>query len=101
MLRLHWLATEVGGGGTGPHAANGSSIAYTLLGFKGSVSLTHSTSLFLIKGCQLCDTAKVTGSHSTSPGLGVGSAKEPAGINGGTPGSSTEGTKMPLALLIW
>src|SRR5262249_30381035 len=84
------IGVGVGGGGTGPHAANGSSIAYSLWA---SVSLTHSTSLFLIVGCQLCDTPNVTGSHSTSPGLRVGSpTNEPSG-------RATDFTKVPSFFL--
>ena len=94
MLRSHAFATGVGGGGTGPHAANGSSMAYTLCGLAASVSFTHSTSLFLIAGCQLCDRPKVTGSHSTSPGWEVIPQVERAG------GISTEVTRLPSALLI-
>src|SRR5262245_52976385 len=74
--RSHAFATG-GGGGTAPDAARGSSIAYTFCGLAALASLTHSTSLFLISGCQLWDRPNVTGSHSTSPGAGVGRSNEP------------------------
>src|SRR5689334_2174498 len=68
-------------------------MAYTLWGVTVPASLTHSTSLFLIPGCQLCDRANVTGSHSTSPGCEVGSSNVPSG-------NSAEVTNAPSALLI-
>ena len=70
---------DTDGGGTGPQAANGNSTANTRwgVGASGSASLTQSTSLFRIAGCQACDRANVIGSHSISPGRGVGLTSEP------------------------